>query len=58
MYYIYKYGFSGMTKLTKKRLTRYSDAMANYYPFIKRYSKHVNDYEYKFHWTIHNVNLS
>ena len=29
MYDIYKYGFQGRTKSTKKRLTRYSDAVAN-----------------------------
>ena len=28
----------------KKNLTRYSDAMTNEYPFIKRCSKHVNDH--------------
>ena len=42
----------------KKRLTRYWNAMANEHPFIKRCSKHVNDYEYKFHCSICNINLS
>ena len=55
---MYKYGFSGRTKSTKKRLTRYSDVMANEYPFIKRYSKNVNDHECKFHCSIRNINLS
>ena len=32
--------------------------MANEHPFIKRCSKHVNDYEYKFHCSICNINLS
>ena len=41
----------------KKRLTRYSEAMANEYPFIKRCSKHVNDHEYKFHCSTYNFNL-
>ena len=33
----------------KKRLKRYSNAMANEYPLIKSCSKHVNEHEYKFH---------
>ena len=46
MYNIYKYGFSGRTNSTqKKSLARYSDAMADNFPFIKRCSKHVNDHE-------------
>ena len=55
---MYKYGFSGRTKSTKKRLTRYSDVMANEDPFIKRCSKNVNDRECKFHCSIRNINLS
>ena len=31
-------------KKKKKNLTRYLDAMTNEYPFIKRWSKHVNDH--------------
>ena len=44
---MYKYGFSGSTKSTKKRVTRHSDVMANEYAFIKRCSKNVNDHECK-----------
>ena len=55
---MYKYGSSGSTKSTKKRLTRHSDVMANEYAFIKRCSKNVNDHECKFHCSIRNINLS
>ena len=42
----------------KKRRTRYSNAMANDYPFIQKCTSSIADNEYKFHCTTCNVNLS